>query len=165
MLDVVGNVEGDGYRTINYIGKDVIGQLGALAYISKMSEKADKKPGDFLIYSNIVQQTSFILMSTTPLMAPGLFLPIAGVSNLMSNVSFTGYGAMNAKCIQVMADNNVGEIYSKITTVNTMASSLGLTIGITICMFVPEHEYRTAIIPFIGMARVYTFNKAIEDIV
>lgn len=165
MLNVVSDPEGEAYRTINYIGKDVIGQVSALVYMSHMSDKSDSKPMHFLVYSNLIQQTSFIMLSVTPLMSHSLFLPLAGVSNLMSNVSFTGYGAINAKCIQSMSNNNTGEIYSKITTLNTLASSIGLGIGIGVCLFLPEHEIRIGLLPIIGMARVYTYNKAVEDLI
>lgn len=165
MLDVVSDPIGESYRTVNYIGKDVIGQFGSLAYMSYMGEKSDKDSKEFLLYSNITQQVSFVLMSITPLISEYYFLPVAGTSNLLSNISFTGYGAINAKCIQRMSNENIGEIYSKITTVNTMASSIGLGIGIAITFAVPEHELRSALVPLVGMFRIYSYNKAIEDII
>lgn len=163
MLDVVGDPISESYRTINYIGKDVIGQFGSLAYMSYMGEKSDKNSKDFLLYSNITQQASFILMSITPMISNFYFLPVAGMSNLLSNISFTGYGAINAKCIQEMSNDNIGEIYSKITTVNTMASSIGLGIGIAVTFAVPDHETRTTLVPIVGIMRIYAYNKAIED--
>jgi hypothetical protein len=164
MLDVVGD---SSYRSFNYIGKDVIGQIGGLYYMTHMASKSDQEPKKVLWYSNVVQQSSYFLMSVTPLVPTDLFLPLAGFSNTLANISFTGYGAINAKCIRHLSDDgkNTGEIYSKITTMNTLASSIGLTAGVLVCMCIPEPEYRTAVIPFIGFARVYAFNKAIEDII
>jgi hypothetical protein len=163
MLDVVGDSSS---RSLNYIGKDIIGQIGGLYYMANVGQKSDKDPVKFLFYSNVVQQTSYMIMSATPMFSPDLFLPLAGVSNTMSNISFIGYGAINAKCIRSLAsDGNTGEIYSKITTMNTMASSLGLTAGVAICLFIPEPELRTALLPFIGIARVYAFNKAIDGLI
>ena len=47
--------------------------------------------------------------------------------NILSNLSSTGFGAVNAKCISKLAiDNNIMELYSKITIVNTIGSSIGL---------------------------------------
>lgn len=163
MLDVVGD---SSYRSLNYIGKDIIGQVGGLYYMANIGAKSDKDPVKFLLYSNIVQQTSFVILSSTPLVSAECFLPLAGLSNTLSNISFTGYGAINAKCIQRMSTNgNTGEIYSKITTVNTIASSIGLSIGIGICLYVPEPEIRTALLPFIGIARVWAFNNAIDGLI
>ena len=47
MLNAISSPEDTGYRTLNYIGKDVIGQVGGLIYMAKISEKADKNPGLF----------------------------------------------------------------------------------------------------------------------
>jgi hypothetical protein len=165
MLDVVGDSSCESYRTINYIGKDVIGQVSSLAYMSYMGEKSDKNSDNFMLFSNITQQLSFIAMSLTPMVSNSLFLPVAGTSNLLSNISFTGYGAINAKCIQEMSDDNTGELYMKITTVNTLASSIGLSIGIAFTFAVPEHEIRACLMPVIGAIRVYAYNKAIEDLI
>lgn len=164
MLDVVGD---SSYRSFNYIGKDVIGQVGSLYYMTRMGSKTDDEPKKVLWYSNAVQQSSYFIMSATPLLSSDLFLPFAGFSNTLANISFTGYGAINAKCIRHLSNDgeNTGEIYSKITTFNTLASSIGLTLGVGVCICIPEPEFRTALIPFIGFARVYAFNKAIEDII
>lgn len=165
MLNAIGSEDTTDYRTLNYIGKDIIGQMGGILYMAKMSEKADGQPKQFLIYSHIIQQSSYMLMASTSMADPYLFLPIAGFANIFSNISFTGYGAINAKCIQEMSRNNMGEMYAKITTVNTTASSVGLLIGVGLCTLVPDDTTRLGIMPFIGLARVYSFNKAIEDLI
>ena len=151
-------------RTINYVGKDIIGQLGGLFVLSKVGDKADKNPRNFLMYSNIVQQLGFVSVSLTP-MIPTYFLPIAVVSSVLTNLSFTGFGAVNAKCINKLSmGDDVAELYSKITIVNTLGSSLGLFLGLGINIMIPDHLERSLIIPFLGLARVYTYNKAIEKI-
>lgn len=166
MLDVISDTTvGSDIRTMNYIGKDVIGQLGSLVYMSRMGVVADERPQGFTRKSGILQQTSFMLMASTPLVSPDMFLPIAGGANLLSNISFTGYGAVNAKCIQEMSDDNIGEIYARSTTVNTLASSVGLGLGMWVCHLVPDHETRACLVPFVGMARLYAFDKAIDGII
>lgn len=152
-------------RTANYVGKDVIGQIGALLYISKMSGKADKDPKKFLLYSNIIQQSSYMANCITP-MFPSYFLYVAGISNIASNISFTGFGAVNARCIKILAtDDNIGEIYAKISLINTFATSLGMIVGLCITAIFPDHESRLLLIPFLGIARVYTYRKAFQDII
>lgn len=152
-------------RTANYIGKDIIGQLGGIGYMAKMGERVDKQPSRFLLHSNIIQQVSLASMCITPF-APSYFLPIAGCSNILSNISYIGFGAINAKCIQRLAiDNNTGEVYAKITTINTLASSIGLLIGLSITVIIPDHGLRLLIIPFLAFGRVYTFNRAISNLI
>lgn len=167
MLDVIG--DSAECRTMNYIGKDIIGQAGGLLFMAHFSQKSDKDPKKFLNYSNVIQQLSFMILSSTPLCPTEFFLPIAGSANLLANISFTGYGAINAKCIQQMSSDNdigIGELYSKITTLNTMASTIGLTLGVVITSYVPDPTIRTfVLLPILGIARTYTFNKAIEDFI
>ncbi len=116
------------------------------------------------MYSNIVQQSSLICVSLTPLF-PVYFLPIAGLSNILSTLSFTGFGAINAKCIgKLSTGGNIGELYSKITIINTIGSSIGLLLGLGINIMIPDHQERALLIPLIGLMKVYTYNKAIENL-
>jgi hypothetical protein len=157
------NTNSETIRTINYIGKDIIGQLGGLIVLSKVGNLADEKPKSFLVYSNIIQQTGNISTCLTPFF-PSYFLPIAGISNILSNLSFTGFGAVNAKCIGNMSNNNVGELYSKISLVNTLGSSLGLLLGLCINILIPDYSKRTGIVCILGFLRIYTYNKGIKDL-
>jgi hypothetical protein len=158
------NYESESIRSINYIGKDIIGQIGSLIFLSKIGNQPDKNSKSFLLYSNVIQQSSLLCVSLTPLV-PVYFLPIAGVSNILSNLSFTGFGAINAKCIEKLSiDNNIGELYSKITIINTIGSSIGLLLGLGINIMIPDHQERALLIPLLGLMKVYAYNKAIENL-
>ena len=99
-------------------------------------------------------------------MMPDYFLPVAGFSNILLNISFISFGAINAKCIQNLANNNnTGEIYSNISIVNTLGSSFGLLLGIGIVGLIPDHATRMCIIPMFALGRIISFNKAIQSIV
>ena len=164
MLSAIGS-ESDTYRTINYIGKDIIGQVGALGYLAKMSQRADKEPRRFMLYSHVIQQAAFLAMFTTPIV-PTYFLPVAGLSNILSNISFAGFGAINAMCIQQLAnDNNIGEIYAKITMINMIGSSIGLATGISITILIPDHSTRLFITPLLAYVRVYSLNRAVQTLI
>jgi hypothetical protein len=164
MLAAIGS-DSESYRTINYIGKDIIGQLGALGYISKISSKADKEPRKFMMYSHGTQQLAFATMFGTPLVS-SFFLPVAGFSNILTNVSFAGFGAINAMCIQKLAvDDNVGEIYAKVSMINMIGSSIGLIIGVGITIAVPDHATRICLTPLLAGLRIYSLNRAIVDLI
>jgi hypothetical protein len=99
-------------------------------------------------------------------MLPEYFLPVAGVSNILSNISFIGFGAINAKCIQKLAtDENIGEIYAKISVFNTIGSSVGLFIGLGIITVVPDHYTRMCFIPVLACGRILAFNRAINGLI
>ena len=150
--------------SINYIGKDIIGQIGSLIYIVNHSKTVDNKTEKFLFHANALQQSSYFLMSMTPLYSSH-FLIIAGTSNILSNMSFISYGAVNAKYITKLAlDNNIGEIYAKITVINSLGSSLGLLMGLGLTILIPSHEERLCLIPLLGFLRIYSFNLALKNI-
>ena len=161
MLNTVSVID-ESVRTFNYIGKDIIGQLGSLVYLSKVSKNSDKEPLKFIATFNLIQQSSLLLTCMTPLL-PSYFIFVAGGANVLSNISFIGYGALNAKCIQKLQDNNIGEIYSKISIINTLGSSVGLLGGtLLLSVNIIEPVY---LIPFLGIIRTITFNKSIKGII
>ena len=123
----------------------------------------DKEPKNIIYKMSFIQQTSFLLESATPLI-PQLFFPIAAVSNIGMNISFTGFGAINAKVIQKLKPDNVGETYTKLTAVNTLGSSIGMAIGLGITIVVPDHSVRLGLVPLLGIIRIYSLHKSIEDI-
>jgi len=165
MLLGVNSAETDNMKTINYVGKDVIGQMGSLIYMANMAEKADKDPRKFLRYSNIFQQLSYAITCASSMTHPMFFLPQAGIANTMINISFTGFGTINAKCIKEISNDNMGEIYAKLTVINTLGSSLGMIMGVILLSFVPEPENRIFLVMLFGIGRIYTFNKAVEEII
>ena len=164
MLSTMNTYDTDAIRTFNYVGKDLIGQMGGLVFMAHLGKTVDKTPRKFLLKANLLQQTSYIATTATPFFSE-YFLAIAGVANVMSNISFVGFGAVNAKCIQVLAcDNNMGELYAKISIFNTAGSTIGMMIGLAIATAIPDHELRLCFTPLLGLIRVYTFNKAIENL-
>lgn len=166
MLLGINACDSDTTRTLNYIGKDIIGQIGSLAYMVKMAENADKNPRKFLAYSNLFQQSSYMVVYVTPMLCTDWFLPVAGTANIMSNISFAGFGAINAKCITTLAEgDNVGEIYAKLAVINTLGSSIGMLLGLGIVGLIPDTYSRLCLIPVLGILRIFTLNKAIKGLV
>ena len=166
MLSVLGKSSTELTLSVNFIGKDLIGQLGALTYMNKLGNKADKEPKKFIKYSMILQQSSAFLESFTPLLPIEAFIPVAGLSNIMMNISFTGFGAINAKIIPKLAeDNNIGEIYAKLSVINTMGSSLGMGLGLGVVALVPDHSIRICILPILAGIRIYSYKKAVYELI
>jgi hypothetical protein len=166
MLSAISIEDSSIILTSNYIGKDIVGQVGGLFYMNKMGKKADKEPRKFLLYSNMFQQSSIFVECITPLLPSSYFLPIAGVANMAKNISFTGFGAINARCIQILAEeDNIGEIYAKISVLNTVGSSIGMIVGLGLVAAIPDHSLRLCLLPFLAAVRIWTFKKAISGII
>jgi hypothetical protein len=153
------------YRTLNYVSKDIIGQVGGLFFMSKIGKKIDLSPKKALIATNILQQSSLFSSLLIP-QVPQYFIPITGFSSILSNASFTIFGALNAKCIQTISkdDNNICEIYAKISLINTLGSSIGLILGLAINSLIHEESIRFLFLTFFGTIRIISFNKAIKNI-
>jgi hypothetical protein len=166
MLSVVGQTSSELTLSVNYIGKDIVGQLGGLYYMNKMGQKADKDPPKFIKYSMIFQQTAVFMECATPLLPISTFIPVAGLANVGKNIAFTGLGAVNAKIINKLAkENNVGEIYAKISVLNTLGSTTGMGLGLVIAVYLPDHSMRLALMPFLAFIRIYSYNKAVQDLI
>lgn len=148
--------------TLNYVGKDIIGQFGSLLYSWKKGKNSDVEPLKHIIYGGIFLQTSFFIENLTPLITNSSYiLPILGFSNIIKNISFISIGSVNIQNIQkISKGHNIGEIYSKISSINTIASTFGMVIGIVIIHFVPSHTIRTLfILPFLSIINIYSLQK------
>ena len=166
MLSVVGKASTELTLSVNFIGKDLIGQIGAITFMNRISKNADKNPHKFIKDSMILHQSSIFLQSCTPLLPLEFFIPTAGFSNIMINISFTGFGAINAKIISILAqENNIGEIYSKLTLINTTCSSIGMGLGLLIVGFIPDHTTRLFILPLLAIIRIASYKKSIHGII
>lgn len=164
ILTSVDGTCSDAMRTASYIGKDILGQMGSLYYISQVGSQADRKPLTFVKSSNVLQQASYGLICATPFLPTSCFLPVAGLGNMLSTVSFTGFGAINGKCIYELGENR-GEIYAKTSLVNTLGSTLGMALGVGVVALIPDHSTRLILLPILGIGRYYTFNWAIDGLV
>lgn len=165
ILSTIGQSNQEIVITSNYIMKDLIGQIGGLYFIDKLGTRIDKNPQKFGKYATILQQSAFIAESLTPIFGHNNFIYIAAPANICKNISFTCFGAINAKVIQKLAmDNNIGEIYAKISIMNTMASTIGMGLGLLTISKYPDHNIHMGLMPILAGLRIYTFNKSIKYI-
>lgn len=147
-----------------YIGKDIIGQLGGLSYAWKTGKKADEQPTKYITKGGIIQQASFYLENASvliPQSGANFVLPFLGLSSTLKNVSFIAIGAVNANNLQKLSSGNIGAFYSKVASLNTLASTFGMITGIAILHFIPSYEVRTfLILPILSGISIYSLRKA-----
>ena len=145
----------------NYIGKDIIGQLGVLMYVWKTGKNSDKYPLKYITKGGIVLQASFFLENSAPLITnSSLVLPFLGFCSILKNISFISIGAVNAKNIQKISKGNIGEFYSKVASINTIASTMGMLVGIGIIYLIPSYNIRSyVILPVTGIISMYSLRK------
>jgi hypothetical protein len=148
-------------QIVNFVGRDVLGQLGSLVVMMGLAKHIDRRPQEFLMFSHLLQQTSMACVLLTPMLPSSWFLPVAAVGNVCANVSFIGFGSINAKCIQALSKDNIGELYSKVTMHSTLASTVGLSLGMLLTKSALSPEVSFAVL---GVARVFTYHKAVKKV-
>lgn len=151
--------------TTNYIGKDIIGQLGGLMYAWKTGKKADSQPLKYITKGALVLQASFFIENSAPFITDKLLvLPFLGLSSTLKNISFISIGAVNAKNLQKLSTESpskIGECYSKAASINTISSTLGMVCGIGVIYFIPSYTIRTTVIlPTMSLISIYSLRKA-----
>jgi len=153
------------YTTViatTYVGKDIIGQLGGLGYAWKTGNSADKQPLPYITKGTVIQQSAFFLDNMSVLIENKIFiLPFLGFSSMLKNVGFISMGAVNAGNLQKLSSGQIGEFYSKVASINTLASTFGMLTGIGIIHVVPSYLVRSCLImPVLGAISVYSLRQA-----
>jgi hypothetical protein len=161
VLSGVGNDESS--RTMNYVGRDVIGNLGSFLFIGTNGGDADKDPKAFVNKIHMLQQSSYVLTNLASY-TPSLFLPIAGSASILISISCIGFGMVNAKCIEKLSNGNTAEIYSHLALTNTIAASAGMTIGIVLTSYMGNSDHLLLCMPVLACGRIWSYNKALNII-
>lgn len=167
MLSVINQSSSNALASMNYVGKDAVGQLGSMLYMSKMATYADNNSKKFIKHSVALQQGALLFECALPFFPVEYFILGAGLSNTAKGLSFTGFGAVNAKAIATLSSGKgvqVGEMYSKLAMVNTMGSTIGLGIGLGIVTAIPDHAMRMCLMPVFASIRYWTLQKSLEGI-
>lgn len=153
--------------SINFIGKDIIGQIGSLYAMNKIGKYIDKEPLRFLKMSLLLEQTSILMECATPIFPLSSFIAVGGISNVGKGIAFSGIGCLSATVVNKLSidKDNIGEIYSKIGIVNTITTSVGMSLGLLIASLIPCHETRLCLIPILACFRYLGFYKSIEGII
>lgn len=150
------------YLSYNYIGKDIVGQTGSLLFLHKYAKESDTNPRKYVNRSLAFEQTANFIECAIQFLPTSFFIPLVGLANVGKNISWISVGALNTKCIQsISKDGDLGEVYTKIAALNTLASSLGMIIGLGFLYVVPNP---LVVIPFMTIARVVSYKKAITVI-
>lgn len=153
------------YTTViatTYVGKDIIGQLGGMIYGWRNGKKADVNPVPYITKGSIMQHTGCHLENASILVQNADFvLPFLGLSSILKNTAFISIGAVSASNIQKLSEKNIGELYSKVAGINTLASTLGMLSGIGIIHGIPCYETRSyAVLPTLTAISLYCVRKA-----
>ena len=85
-----------------------------------------------------------------------LLVLVAGFGGMGKSLSWITLGSLNAKIIQEIASDNVGEFYAKLAVVNTLGQSMGMVMGLVCIKIMPVSPL--FVIGF-GVFRYVVYNK------
>lgn len=153
--------------SINLIGKDIIGQLMSAPIINKLSKTSDCAPMKNMKINIALFEFSTLLECLTPFFPVSYFLLLASVGNIGKNVSFVGIGAFNYSIINKLStsENNIAELYSKVTIISSLSYSVGMIIGLGIIKYIPCYYTRLGLLPFLGISRYMCIKKSVEGLI
>ena len=153
--------------SLNLISKDILGQIISVSFINKASKYGDKTPSKYIRNNVILFELSNFLECCTPLFTNSMFIPMATIGNIGKNIGFTGFGSFNANVISKLSINkdNITELYSKITIVNSLSYSFGMSLGLIFVNLVPDLETRLFVLPISGILRYMFIKKSIDGII
>ncbi len=150
--------------SLNLLGKDILGQILSVPFINRLSKYGDKKPIKYIRNNIILFEISNFIECSTPFFMGNMFIPLATIGNIGKNIGFTGIGSFNANAITKLSNNNITELYSKITVINSISYSFGMSLGLLFVTYLPDIELRLTILPFTGVLRYVFTKKSIDKI-
>jgi len=130
---------------LNWVLKDGLGQLGGVLFASVVNNRFDSDPKRWRVIAAVSLDGAVVLQSITPLF-PALFLPLAALANTGMNVSWLAASASRAGIHLSFAQaSNLADITAKSGSQTTLASTLGMAVGVGISPFIGSSP--EAIIP------------------
>lgn len=143
----------------SYLLRDVISNVSSLYVLNAWSKNVDRDYAVSLRRSQMFGQLSIISDVISLYIDPSFIVPITGVANVGRSVSWVTIGALNARIIQQLSANNIGEMYSKLSIVNTLGQSLGTILGLGFMYILPSKHAQFLILPFTGILRYVLYKK------
>ncbi len=162
MLSIIGKSDNDYSMSMNYMSKEIFGQLGGLLILNTFSSNIDNNIKKYKNRALFLQHIALFIETITPLI-PSYFIPMSSISNICKNICWPYFGSINAKAIQKLSDGtNLSEIYTKISVFNTLGSTIGMTIGLFIISNIQDYGMRLCLYPILTSIRIYSFNKSLK---
>ena len=153
--------------TASILGKDMIGQVSTVAYTHKNRGcMSDRDPLRYGMVMTSLNQVCFCIENLT-VFFPQYFLLIAGIGNIGKNIGMIGTGSVGFKAIEMLSNGSSrsGELYAKVSSHNSLFSSLGMGMGIYLISQFPDHAYRVIMIcPIFYGINILCYYKSLRSI-
>ena len=133
-LNAVGNVS---LMLYNYLGRDACGQAGGAAYAYyrgcaiKDNPQIHGASANSLIIGSTFMES---IVSYLPIGGKLMFAPLV-VANVGKNIGWIGTGAVNVHYMSNISKDNIAEMYTRMSVVNSFASTIGTMGGLALTRF------------------------------
>jgi hypothetical protein len=130
-LNAVGNVS---MMLYNYLGRDACGQAGGAAYAYYKGSNIKDNPRQYGHHANglIIGSTLMeSMVSYLPLSGKMMFGPLVA-ANVCKNIGWIGSGAVNSHYMSQLSKDNISEMYTRMSVVNSFASTVGTLTGLVL---------------------------------
>lgn len=167
MLSIINSHPQETAIISTYISKDIVGQVGGSCYNYYQCKKIDKNIPRFVNQGLALQHLSTLIECSVPfLSSSSLMICTGGVSSLLKNISFTQIGAVNAKMLYKFSscNENTGELYTRLSVLNSLSTSLGMTIGVFISYKIPDPETRLGIVALLSLMNIYNYKLLTKNV-
>lgn len=124
-------------KLYNFFGRDILGQLGSLVFISKKYNCLDNltlKNAKNIQNFQVCTLSSELLIASYFVNDIYLFGMLSSI-NILKNMSWIYSGSLNISCMNSLSSSEketIQEIYARISIVNTLGFSIGTMMGIGI---------------------------------
>lgn len=147
---------------LNWVLKDGLGQLGGVLFASIVNKRFDSDAKRWRVIAALALDGAVMLQSLTPLF-PSLFLPLAALANMGMNVSWLAASASRAGIHLSFAQmSNLADITAKTGSQTTLASTVGMAIGVGISPFVGSNP--ETIIPCLGLISAIHLGSVLSSL-
>lgn len=147
--------------TSTFISKDIIGQLGCLLYSLKTGKKADINPKKYSLKGSIFLESSIYLETLSPFLKDTHYVaPYLGISSVLKNIAYISIGSVNTVNFQRINKDNIGELYTKVASINTLSSTLGMIVGLGIIKTCSLYSF--CFLPILSSVSIYSMQKSIS---
>jgi hypothetical protein len=133
-LNALGNVS---LMLYNYIGRNAFGQAGgaAYAYYKGSDIKNDPKRHGSMSNKLIIGSTfAESVVNYLPISGKLMFVPLVA-ANVGKNIGWMGSGAVNAHYMSKIAKDDIADMYTKMSAVNSFAATVGTMAGLGLTTF------------------------------
>jgi hypothetical protein len=166
LLSHIDLINSDGFAiTYNYIGRDVVGQLGGLLFVTKWAPNLTINPMRSGVKFSALTSLSLLLEIGITIL-PYTSQSLIGLSlcNIGKNLGWIGMSGVNIKCLQTFDDEKIqlSQLYTQFNVTMTLASTIGMGVGLGLSKLQVLYPGVTLIAPLLSLVSLLSYRRSLQ---